>query len=61
MAALEWSVEFYLTADGAAPVAEFLDDLDPKTRARFAWSIEQLRIRNLRATPPLVKHLEGDL
>lgn len=28
---------------------------------RFAWSIEQLRIRNVRAREPLVRHLEGDL
>jgi phage-related protein len=61
MAAGEWTVEFYLTDDGTAPVAEFLGDLDPKTRARFRWSIEQLRVRNTRAGPPLVKHLDGDL
>ena len=61
MVAGEWTVEFYVADDGSAPVAEFLDNLDLKTRARFRWSIEQLRLRNIRAGPPLVKHLEGNL
>jgi phage-related protein len=35
--------------------------LDLKTRARFRWSAEQLRVRNVRAREPLVRHLEGNL
>ena len=61
MKAADWTVEFFLEDDGTAPVAEFLDSLDPKTRARFQWSIEQLRLRNTAARAPLVKHLDGDL
>jgi phage-related protein len=57
----EWTTEFYLEADGASPVEEFLDSLDRKTRARFGWSMEQLRVRNVQAREPLVRHLEGDL
>lgn len=57
----EWTIEFYLEEDGKSPVVAFLDSLDPKTRARFRWSMEQLRLRNVRARPPLVRHLEGDL
>ncbi len=56
-----WTVEFYLTEDGASPVAEFLDSLDIKTRTRFRWSMEQLRVRNVQAREPLARHLEGDL
>lgn len=40
---------------------EFLRSLDWKTRARFDWSIEQLRIRNVQARPPLVRHLVGKI
>lgn len=57
----DWTTEFYVEANGASPVEEFLDSLDLKTRARFLWSMEQLRVRNVRAREPLVRHLEGDL
>ncbi len=57
----EWTVVFYVEPSGNEPVREFLTELDLKTQARFDWSIEQLRVRNLRAHEPLVKHLEGKL
>jgi phage-related protein len=57
----EWTTEFYETERGERPVAEFLGSLDDKTRARFRWSMEQLKLRNVLARPPLVRHLEGDL
>lgn len=57
----EWQVLFYRTAEGDSPVRAFLESLDEKTRTRFAWSIEQLRVRNVQARPPLVKHLEGKI
>ncbi|TAK28166.1 MAG: type II toxin-antitoxin system RelE/ParE family toxin [Chloroflexota bacterium] len=57
----EWTTEVYVEDNGTSPVEEFLDSLDIKTRARFRWSMEQLRIRNLQARAPLARHLEGDL
>jgi len=57
----EWSIVFYTTESGDNPVQEFLETLDTKTQVRFAWSIEQLRIRNIQAKPPLVKQIEGKL
>jgi phage-related protein len=57
----DWTTEFYLESNGASPVEEFLDSLDLKTRARFRWSMEQLRVRNVQAREPLVRQLEGDL
>jgi len=59
MAGEDWSVVFYLEEDGSSPVEEFLDGLDRKTQARFDWSTEQLRLRNIQAREPLVRHLEG--
>lgn len=53
----DWTVEPYLEDNGASPVEEFLDGLDLKTRARFRWSIEQLRVRNVQAREPLVRHV----
>lgn len=57
----EWTIEFYTEENGASPVQDFLDRLDDKTQVRFAWSIEQLRLRNTQARPPLVRHLEDKL
>lgn len=57
----EWTTEFYRDAEGSSPVGAFLDSLDVKTRARFRWSMEQLRVRNVLAREPLVRHLEDDL
>ena len=57
----EWIVVFFVDEKGSSPIREFLQSLDLKTQARFAWSIEQLRIRNVRAQEPLVRHLDGKL
>jgi phage-related protein len=57
----EWRIEFYLDEQGTSAVREFLDSLDQKTKARFDWSLEQLRVLNVHAREPLVKHLEGKL
>ena len=57
----EWSVVFFIEDNGASPVEEFLETLDPKTQRHFAWSIEQLRLRNVQAREPLARHLEGKL
>jgi len=57
----DWTIEFYVDENDSVPVEEFLESLDAWTRARFVWSIEQLRIRNVTAREPLARHLEGDL
>ena len=57
----EWTTEFYIAPDGTSPIEAFLDSLDSKTRARFLWSMEQLRVRNIQAREPLVRHLEDKL
>jgi phage-related protein len=61
MADEEWTIQFYTDASGARHVEEFLGNLDLKTQTRFRWSIEQLRVRNVQAREPLVKHLEGKI
>ncbi len=39
----------------------FYGALIPRHRYGFAWSIEQLRVRNVMAREPLVRHLEDKL
>lgn len=57
----DWTVEFYVDESGRSPVEAFLESLDQRTQARFLWSIDQLRVRNVMAREPLVRHVEGDL
>ena len=57
----EWTVIFYIDPQGHSPVEEFLTGLDLKTQARFDWSIEELRIRNIQAREPLVKHIDDKI
>jgi len=57
----EWSVVFCVEESGKSPVREFLASLDARTQARFLASIEQLRVRNVAAQEPLVRHLEDKL
>jgi phage-related protein len=57
----EWEVLFYRDENKREPVRDFLEGLDVKTQARFIWSIEQLRVRNISARYPLVRHIEGDI
>src|SRR5260221_13428721 len=57
----EWSIVFYTTVEGDEPVRKFLTTLDQKTQTRFEWSIEQLRLRNIQADEPLVKHIDGKI
>jgi len=54
----EWSIVFYIEESGRNPVGEFLTALDVKAQARFVASMEQLRVRNVSAREPLVRHLE---
>jgi phage-related protein len=56
-----WSILFYTEESGQDPVREFLRSLDRRTQARFDWSIEQLRMRNVQAREPLVRHLEDKI
>jgi len=58
---VEWTIEYYVDESGHVPVQDFLGSLDKETYARFLWSLEQVRVRNIRAREPLVRHLEGKI
>ncbi len=56
-----WRAVFYLETGGGNPVRQFLEDLDLQTQARLRRAIELLIERNVTASEPLVRHLEGKL
>ncbi len=58
---MAWSVVFYRDEQGKSPVLEFLRTLDTDTQQSIGWAIEQLRVRNVQAREPLVKHLDDKL
>ncbi len=57
----EWIIEYYVEDNGRVPVREFLQSVDKETYARFLWSLEQVRVRNVMAREPLVRHIEGKI
>lgn len=57
----EWKIEYYVEENGRNPVDDFLEGLDKGTHARFLWSLEQVRVRNVIAREPLVRHVEGKI
>jgi phage-related protein len=60
-ATIDWTIVFYRDARGRRPVLEFIESLDDRVQARLRRAIEELRVRNVRATFPLVRHIEGKL
>jgi phage-related protein len=57
----EWVIEYYVEDNGRVPVREILQSVDKETYARFLWSLEQVRVRNIMAREPLARHIEGKI
>ena len=51
----EYEIELYEKADGSCPVAEFLDELEPKMWAKVSRNIDVLAEHNINLREPLVK------
>jgi phage-related protein len=56
-----WEIELYKTNTGKEVVAEFLDSLPTKMKAKAFWEIDLLSIHGLALKEPYVKHIKGDL
>lgn len=56
----QWTIVVY-DEMGANPVGTFIEGLDKKAQGRLAWSIEQLRVRNVLAREPLARHIDGKI
>ena len=51
----EYEIELYEKANGICPVAEFLDELEPKMWAKVSRNIDVLAEHNINLREPLVK------
>ncbi len=58
---MAWEVEFYKDSGGREPVAEFLDDLPPKTRAKVVRLIELLAGQGVLLKEPYTRQIRGKI
>ncbi|MBW2342042.1 MAG: type II toxin-antitoxin system RelE/ParE family toxin [Deltaproteobacteria bacterium] len=56
-----WNIECYESQAGKAPVAEFIDSLDAKSRARIARTLDLLEEFGTNLGMPYARHLEKQL
>ncbi|MEK7229657.1 MAG: type II toxin-antitoxin system RelE/ParE family toxin [Candidatus Binatota bacterium] len=54
-----WEIEYYQTAAGSVPVAEFVDSLPPQAKAKFVRSLELLEQYGLLLREPWVKNIQN--
>jgi phage-related protein len=54
-----WDIEYYESAAGTVPVAEFVDALAPQAQAKFIRSLELLEQHGLFLREPWVKSIRG--
>lgn len=57
----EYRILFYETPNGKIPVKEFLDDLDPKMRAKMVQTIAFLQEYGVQARMPYSEHLDDGI
>lgn len=53
-----WVIEYYQTAGGSVPVAEFVDGLAPQAQAKFIRSLELLEQYGLLLREPWVRNIQ---
>jgi phage-related protein len=56
-----WNIEYYQSGTGQSPVAEFIDALDAKSRARIARTLDLLEEFGISLGMPYARHLEKQL
>jgi phage-related protein len=56
-----WNIEYYQSESGKVPVAEFIDSLDAKSRARIARTLDLLEEFGVDLGMPYSRHLEKEL
>ena len=56
-----WKIEYYQTERGGFPVAEFIDTLDAKSKAKIARTLDLLEQFGTELGMPYAKYLEEQL
>lgn len=56
-----WSVEYYQSENGRFQVAEFIDSLDAKSKAKVAWTLDLLEEFGVDLGMPYARRLEKQL
>ncbi len=56
-----WNIEYYQSEAGKVPVAEFIDSLDAKSRAKIARTLDLLEEFGIDLGMPYARHLEKQL
>ena len=56
-----WEIELYKTKDGKEVVADFLDTLPDKHRAKALWEIDLLAKHGTNLKMPYVEHIKDEL
>jgi phage-related protein len=56
-----WEIELFATANGKEVVADFLDSLPYRHRAKAIWEIELLAMQGTGLMLPYVRHIDGEL
>ncbi|MDP2952564.1 MAG: type II toxin-antitoxin system RelE/ParE family toxin [Chloroflexota bacterium] len=56
-----WSIEYYRSEAGRAPVREFIDSLDARAKARVAKTLDLLEEFGVELGMPYARHLEKHL
>lgn len=56
-----WRIDYYQSETGRRPVKEFIDSLDPKSKARVARTLDLLEEFGIELGMPYARHLEKQL
>jgi phage-related protein len=56
-----WKIEYYQSEGGKVPVAEFIDSVDAKSKAKIARTLDLLEEFGIDLGMPYARHLEKQL
>jgi len=56
-----WRIEYYRSRTGRSPVKDFIDSLDPRSKARVARTLDLLEEFGTELGMPYARHIEGQL
>lgn len=56
---MQWSIEYYLTAEGKCPVKDFVDGLSPEGQAKYIFITRLLQEYGVLVKEPYVKQFTG--